>query len=59
MLKIGPDKRVPMRQVYDLYIGKLKPEDVFAAGEGGQAGQGDAQSASSSTPTCTSASSTN
>jgi tetratricopeptide (TPR) repeat protein len=31
MLKIGNDRRVPMRQVYDLYKGDLKPEDVFAA----------------------------
>jgi lipoprotein NlpI len=31
MLKIGDDKRVPMRQVYDLFAGKLKPADVFAA----------------------------
>ncbi|HZZ77499.1 MAG TPA: tetratricopeptide repeat protein [Gemmataceae bacterium] len=29
MLKIGNDKRVPMRQVYDLYKGDLKPEDVM------------------------------
>lgn len=29
MLKIGDDKRVPMRQIYDLYLGKLKPEDVL------------------------------
>jgi lipoprotein NlpI len=31
MLKIGDDRRVPMRQVYDLYKGDLKPEDVFTA----------------------------
>ena len=31
MLKIGNDKRVPMRQVYDYYAGKLKPDDVFDA----------------------------
>jgi lipoprotein NlpI len=31
MLKIGNDRRVPMRQVYDLYKGELKPDDVFAA----------------------------
>lgn len=30
MLKIGNDKRVPMRQVYELYSGNLKPEDVLA-----------------------------
>jgi lipoprotein NlpI len=31
ILKIGKDKRVPMRQVYDLYRGECKPEDVLAA----------------------------
>jgi lipoprotein NlpI len=31
MLKIGPDKRVPMREVYELYLGKKTPEEVFAA----------------------------
>src|SRR6185295_9543257 len=31
ILKIGDDKRVPMRQVYDLYKGDLKPEDVLKA----------------------------
>jgi lipoprotein NlpI len=35
MLKIGDDKRVPMRQIYDLYAGKLKPADVLAAAEEG------------------------
>lgn len=31
MLKVGDDKRVPMRQVYDLFAGKMKPDDVLAA----------------------------
>ncbi|MBY0521907.1 MAG: tetratricopeptide repeat protein [Gemmataceae bacterium] len=31
ILKIGNDKRVPMMQVYALYSGKSKPEDVMAA----------------------------
>jgi lipoprotein NlpI len=31
ILKIGDDKRVPMRQVYDLFKGDLKPADVLAA----------------------------
>ncbi len=35
ILKIGDDKRVPMRQVYDLYAGKLKPNDVLAAAQAG------------------------
>jgi lipoprotein NlpI len=31
LLKIGKDKRVPMSQVYELFAGKLKPEDVLTA----------------------------
>jgi lipoprotein NlpI len=31
ILKIGDDRRVPMRQVYDLYKGDLKPDDVLSA----------------------------
>ncbi len=31
LLKIGKDRRVPMMQVYALYAGKAKPEDVLAA----------------------------
>jgi lipoprotein NlpI len=31
LLKIGKDRRVPMSQVYDLFAGKLKPEDVLQA----------------------------
>lgn len=31
MLQVGDDKRVPMRQVYDLFAGKLKPDDVLDA----------------------------
>lgn len=31
ILKIGDDKRVPMRQVYDLYAGKIGPDDVLKA----------------------------
>jgi lipoprotein NlpI len=38
ILKIGDDKRVPMRQVYDLYKGDLKPDDVFAAVKAGDPG---------------------
>lgn len=29
MLKIGDDKRVPMRQIYDLYLGKMTVEEVL------------------------------
>jgi hypothetical protein len=31
MLKIGDDRRVPMRDIYDLYIGKKTTADVLAA----------------------------
>jgi lipoprotein NlpI len=31
ILKIGKDSRVPMMQVYALYQGKIKPEEVLAA----------------------------
>ena len=37
VLKIGRDARVPMMQVYDLYRGELKPADVLAAAEAGEA----------------------
>lgn len=35
LLKIGKDKRVPMSQVYELFAGKLKPEDVLQAAREG------------------------
>ena len=38
MLKIGPDRRVPMRQIYDMFSGKLKPADVLAAAQAAPAG---------------------
>jgi lipoprotein NlpI len=31
LLPVGPDARVPMRQVYEMFRGTLKPEDVLAA----------------------------
>ena len=31
LLKIGEDKRVPMRQIYEMFAGRLKPDDVLAA----------------------------
>jgi lipoprotein NlpI len=31
MLKIGKDPRVPLMQVYELFLGKAKPEEVLAA----------------------------
>jgi lipoprotein NlpI len=35
LLPIDDDRRVPMMQIYDLYRGKNKPEDVFKAVEAG------------------------
>jgi lipoprotein NlpI len=34
LLPVGPDPRVPMRQVYEMFRGDLKPEDVLKAGAG-------------------------
>jgi lipoprotein NlpI len=31
LLPVGPDARVPMRQIYDLFSGTLRPEDVLSA----------------------------
>ncbi len=36
MLKIKGDTRIPMKQIYDLYLGKLKPDDVFEAAKAGK-----------------------
>ncbi len=38
MLKIGKDRRVPMTEVYALYAGRAKPEEVLAAARAGQPG---------------------
>jgi lipoprotein NlpI len=38
MLKIGKDRRVPMTEVYELYAGRAKPEDVLAAARAGRPG---------------------
>ena len=35
ILRIRRDRRVPMMEVYDLYAGKLKPEDVLKAAAAG------------------------
>ncbi len=39
MLKIGDDRRVPMRQVYELFKGDLKPKDVLAAARESDSGR--------------------
>jgi lipoprotein NlpI len=39
LLPVGPDGRVPMRQIYDLFRGTLRPEDVLAAAGDGASGQ--------------------
>jgi len=31
MLKIGDDRRVPLREIYELYLGKKSPDDVLSA----------------------------
>jgi lipoprotein NlpI len=36
MLKIGKDKRVPMKEVYELFLGRVKPADVLAAAKAGE-----------------------
>jgi lipoprotein NlpI len=35
LLKIGKDRRVPMTEVYALFAGKAKPEDVLTAARAG------------------------
>jgi lipoprotein NlpI len=35
MLRIGKDKRVPLMDIYDLFMGKCKPADVLAAAQAG------------------------
>jgi lipoprotein NlpI len=35
MLKIGKDKRVPLMEIYDLFMGKCKPADVLTAAQAG------------------------
>src|SRR5258708_36464450 len=35
MLTVRRDPRVPMKEVYDLYRGQLKPDDVVAAARAG------------------------
>jgi lipoprotein NlpI len=39
LLPVGPDARVPMKQVYELFKGTLTPEQVVAAGAGSASGQ--------------------
>ena len=31
LLPVGPDSRVPMRQIYEMFRGKLSPQEVFAS----------------------------
>jgi lipoprotein NlpI len=39
ILKIGNDRRVPMMQVYQLFAGKIKPDDVLEAVKAGKPGE--------------------
>jgi len=36
LLKIGDDRRVPMRQVYEMFAGRQTPDDVLAAARAGE-----------------------
>ena len=36
MLKIGKDARVPMKEIYELFSGRLKPADVLEAAKAGK-----------------------
>ncbi len=36
ILKVGPDTRVPMKEIYELFAGRLKPADVLAAASAGK-----------------------
>lgn len=36
LLEIGDDRRVPMRQVYEMFAGRLTPDDVLAAARAGE-----------------------
>lgn len=36
LLKIGKDRRIPLMEVYDLFAGKAKPEDVLKAANAGK-----------------------
>lgn len=37
ILKIGDDRRIPMRQIYEMFAGRLMPKDVLAAAPDGEA----------------------
>jgi lipoprotein NlpI len=39
LLPVGPDPRVPMREVYEMFRGKLRPEDVLTAAGATASGQ--------------------
>jgi lipoprotein NlpI len=39
LLPVGPDQRVPMREVYQMFKGAMTPEQVMAAGAGSPSGQ--------------------
>ncbi|MBM4073522.1 MAG: tetratricopeptide repeat protein [Planctomycetes bacterium] len=36
MLPVGEDRRVPMKEIYQMFLGKLKPEDVMKAAKAGK-----------------------
>lgn len=36
MLSVGEDKRVPMKEIYQVFLGKLKPEEVMQTAKAGK-----------------------
>ena len=36
MLPVGADKRVPMKEIYQMFLGKLKPEEVMQVAKAGK-----------------------
>jgi lipoprotein NlpI len=36
MLKVGPDKRIPMMQIYELFCGRAEPAEVLRAARAGK-----------------------
>lgn len=36
MLDVGEDKRVPMKEIYQMFLGKLKPEEVMQVAKAGK-----------------------
>ncbi len=39
LLPVGPDRRIPMREIYEMFRGDISPEDVLRAGADGTQSQ--------------------